>query len=304
MIPPLHNVDLKALRVFCQIVESGGFTAAQLQLNASQPVMSNQIRQLEQRLNMRLCDRGRKGFSLTEEGQVVYQAALELFSSIENFRTVVSRDASELKGELRISILDNTATNPATKICETINRLSEKAPNVELALSIESAVDLEKSVIDGSRDLGIGFFHHRVPSLNYLRLFKEQHLLYCSTAHPASRMERSLLLGALPGYEFVDASYTDGVTETQCLEWNTVSTSTNIEAVAILILSGRYVGYLPVHYAQQWVSTGQLVALLPETLMRSYDYHVITSSTRSRRLVASVFIEELMAAHGIAARHQ
>jgi DNA-binding transcriptional LysR family regulator len=296
VIPPLHNVDLKTLRMFCQIVESGGFTAAQVQLNASQPVMSNQIRQLEQRLQVRLCERGRKGFSLTEEGRVVYQAALDLFASIENFRTIVSRDTSELKGELRVSIVDNTATNPDTKICEAINRLRDKAPNIDLSLSIGSATDVETSVIDASRDLGIGFFHHRVPSLNYYKLFNEKHLLYCSPIHPAARLARPELFNALSEFEFVDASYTNGVIETECVNWKLVSTSTNIEAVAVLILSGCYIGYLPVHYARQWVSTGELQPLLPDTFMRSYDNHLVTSANRSRRLVASVFIEELVSA--------
>ncbi|MFK8399928.1 LysR family transcriptional regulator [Pseudomonas sp. BGr12] len=295
MIPPLHNIDLKALRVFCQIVESGGFTAAQLQLNASQPVMSNQIRQLEERLQMRLCERGRKGFSLTEEGMVVYQAALELFSSIENFRTVVSRDTSELKGELRISIMDNTATNPDMKIFEAISRIRSKAPNVDISLSIDTTVGLETGVVDGSRDLAIGYFRHRVPSLNYLHLFKEKHLLYCSARHTAAITDKNQLRSEITSFEFVDATYIDGVTETECENWLPVSTSPNIEALAILILSGSYIGYLPVHYATQWVEKGDLVPLLPETFMRSYDYYLITSSSRPRRLVASVFIEELKA---------
>ena len=297
IVPPLHGVDLKALRVFCEIVECGGFTAAQLKLNASQPVMSNQIKLLEDRLRMRLCERGRKGFRLTDEGKVVHQAALDLFAAMENFRTVVSRDTAELSGELRVSLIDNTATNPESKIFTAIHRLQEKAPGIKLALSIGSTVELETSVIDGSRDMAIGYFHHRLPALVYQPLFKETHHLYCSVDHPAATLRGRSLTDLLARVPYVESTYiADGI-DAEPIPCVVDTSSPHLEAIAILVLSGHYIGFLPMHYAEQWVQCGKLVALEPKRFVRKVDFHLLTAVARPRRLVAAVFIEELVRAH-------
>lgn len=301
--PPLHSIDLKALRVFCEIVESGGFTAAQIKLNASQPVMSNQIRLLEERLKVRLCERGRRGFKLTDEGKVVYQAAQDLFVAMENFRTVISSDASELSGELRVSLIDNIATNPDSKIVQAINQLRRKAPGVRLALSIGTTVELETAVMDGSRDMAIGYFHHRLPGLVYQPLFKEIHNLYCSKDHPAAGLTGDALIRQLERTELIEGMFLEENLDPDPVPCNVVTTSANEEIKAIQILSGGYVGFLPIGYAQQWITDGKLVTLDPERYFRKVDFHLLTSQSRPRRLVATAFIDELVHAHRTTARN-
>ena len=81
MLPKLNDADLRLLRLFATIVEAGGFTAAQTQLNISQSRISGMMADLEARLGMRLCQRGRVGFRLTDKGRVVYEASRRLFAN-------------------------------------------------------------------------------------------------------------------------------------------------------------------------------------------------------------------------------
>ena len=67
----LETVDLRLLRLFMTIVEAGGFSAAQSELNLSLSTISTHFADLETRLGLRLCRRGRSGFQLTPEGQAV-----------------------------------------------------------------------------------------------------------------------------------------------------------------------------------------------------------------------------------------
>ena len=62
MLMNLSEGDLRLLRVFAKVVEAGGFSAAQIELNVSQSTISTHMTALEQRLGMRLCERGRSGF--------------------------------------------------------------------------------------------------------------------------------------------------------------------------------------------------------------------------------------------------
>ena len=70
--PRLHKADLHLLAIFMTVAQCGGFAAAQVALNVSQPTISRKIGDLERGLGMRLCQRGRAGFHLTDKGRVGY----------------------------------------------------------------------------------------------------------------------------------------------------------------------------------------------------------------------------------------
>ena len=61
--------DLRLLRVFRAVVACGGFAAAELELNINRSTISRHIKDLETRLGVTLCRRGRGGFALTPEGE-------------------------------------------------------------------------------------------------------------------------------------------------------------------------------------------------------------------------------------------
>ncbi len=79
----LGDVELRLLRVFATIVHQGGFSAAQASLGMTQATISTHMRHLEERLGLRLCERGRSGFMLTDEGRQVHAATLDLFEPID-----------------------------------------------------------------------------------------------------------------------------------------------------------------------------------------------------------------------------
>ena len=84
----LHDVDLKLLRVFVEVVRCGGFSAAQAALNSSQSAISGQMTTLETRLGVKLCDRGRSGFRLTDQGRATYAATQRLMLAVVESGTV------------------------------------------------------------------------------------------------------------------------------------------------------------------------------------------------------------------------
>ena len=55
----IQDIDLRLLRLFITVVQTGGFTAAANQRNVGRPTISTQMADLETRLGMRLCERGR-----------------------------------------------------------------------------------------------------------------------------------------------------------------------------------------------------------------------------------------------------
>ncbi|MGB1237119.1 MAG: LysR family transcriptional regulator, partial [Pseudomonadales bacterium] len=108
----IADVDLKLLRVFKAVVEAGGFSAAEVELNVGRSAISRFIADLEARLDMRLCQRGRSGFALTERGAQVYSATLELVQDLEKFRANVNSAHSRLVGEIVVGLTDNMLSAP------------------------------------------------------------------------------------------------------------------------------------------------------------------------------------------------
>ena len=67
LLTNLAEADLRLLRIFIAIAESGGLAAAELRLNISRSVISRHLKDLETRLGVRLCERGRQCTRWDEE---------------------------------------------------------------------------------------------------------------------------------------------------------------------------------------------------------------------------------------------
>ena len=65
---------------------------------------------------MRLCARGHEKFRLTEQGEVVYRAALELFASIEHLRQQVGAARQEMIAEITLGVVDGIVTDKAPPV--------------------------------------------------------------------------------------------------------------------------------------------------------------------------------------------
>jgi len=89
-LPQISDVEISQPKVFKAVVTNGGFSAAQLELGLSRSTISGKMTELETRLGLSLCRRGRGGFFLTTDGQRIFEqtenqfSALEIFSKISN----------------------------------------------------------------------------------------------------------------------------------------------------------------------------------------------------------------------------
>ena len=79
----LSDMDIRLLRVFKSVVECGGMAAAELELNIGISTVSRHIKDLETRLGLTLCRRGRAGFALTSEGEQIYAETLRLLAGAD-----------------------------------------------------------------------------------------------------------------------------------------------------------------------------------------------------------------------------
>ncbi len=290
----LQDVDLKLLRVFEAVVRCGGLSAAQAELNVGQSTISTQIGQLEIRLGVRLCDRGRGGFRLTEQGKAVHEATQRLLSAIENFRVEADFVRRTLSGTLKLGVIDNTVTDRGSPMRSAVRRFLARGRDVHIDVYIGSPAELEQRVLDGRLHVAIGHFRIRVPGLQSMPLYEEVHGLYCGAEHPlaAPGLSETEVRRALHDARVVARGYLRRA-DLEVLEVeHATATADNVEAQAIMILAGACVGFLPCHYATPWVEAGELVRLIPERLALESRFSAITRRIPLSPLISS-FVSDL-----------
>ena len=294
MLGNLNDVDLRLLRTFCSIVEAGGFTAAQSRLNMSLPRLSVAVRDLEIRLGYSLCKRGKAGFQLSEDGQTTYNAAQELFADIERFRLKTIEVNGRGQETLNIGTVDSMATMANNPLPNAIAELRQRLPQVRLQLHVMRPDELEQAVLEERLHLAIGAFYHRLSGLNYQPLLEEEQQLYCSCAHPFfSQSDASLSIEEISAADYVDRGYVAEHRRPYELRFNKVISAFSMEAIALLIFSGTYIGYLPSHYAQNWVESLRLRAIYPQRLSYTSAFHCITRQGHEPQAGLSQLLESL-----------
>lgn len=246
----VHDFDLKLLRTFRAIVEAGGVVGAQLTLNVSQSTLSTQLADLEKRLGFRVCYRGRSGFALTTAGQQIYDACEDLFSAADRFQNTAASISGELKGVLRLGIVDAMITNRTWDLSAIIGEFNDRAKKTVVEIYTDSPGNMERLIIEGARDVTIaGAFTRKTTGIVYIPLFNEQHALFCSNEHALAGRE-AVEIAELKRYAFVARRYLHRYDLERVGHVSSGAVVEEIESQALLIQSGRFIGYLPVHYGE------------------------------------------------------
>ncbi|MWV15665.1 LysR family transcriptional regulator [Pseudomonas sp. L-22-4S-12] len=291
----VSDFEIRLLRLFRSVVECGGFSAAESVLGIGRSAISQQMSDLEQRLGLRLCQRGRAGFALTEEGREVYQSALQLFGALESFRNGVNGLHRELRGELHIGLTDNLVTVPHMRITHALARLKERGPDVRIQIRMTPPSEVEQGVLDGSLHVGVVPQSVALSGLEYQPLYGERSQLYCAVGHPLFYVDDAQLSDSrLNAQEAIAPTFrlpADIQARYQVL--NCTASASDREGMAFLILTGRYIGYLPDHYAQQWLQQGRLRVLKPASRFYELTLASVTRKGRRPQLVLESFLEAL-----------
>lgn len=278
--------DLRLLRIFQAVVRHEGFAAAQDELGLSPGTISNHITHLETRFGVRLCERGRRGFSLTPDGLRIHEAAESLLRTVENFASIVGSVRGELTGTVHLGSVDAMHTNPDAPLHRAIARFSEAAPKVMLHVEIASPQDLLQRLLDGRYSVILTPTEDLHPSVIARPLFSEEQRLYCGRSHPLFAVGGELRSSLVRKFPYVGRSYMKGEGIRRDDGFDHRAMTSHMEAIAILIHSGHYLGYLPVHFARAFVERGEMKSLCDQELAYFDTFHLAHRKEERNRAAA------------------
>lgn len=295
----LSDMDLRLLRVFKSVVECGGMAAAELELNIGTSTVSRHIKDLETRLGLTLCRRGRAGFALTTEGQQIYTETLRLLAGADAFRSSVDEIHRRMGGQLNLAMFDKTASNPGAHLGQAIALFTELAPDVSLHLFVVPLNAIERGVIDGQFQVGVIPGHRSSDTLAYEELFAETMFLYCGAPHALFKTEPSgMTWDDVRAYPFAGLGYhSPNMDISQQVHLARKATGYDQESIATLILSGKFLGFLPDHYAEGFVRSGQMRAVHPALFRYACSFFSIVRRAPQPSRVTRAFQACLTKAH-------
>jgi DNA-binding transcriptional LysR family regulator len=176
------HMELRHLRYFLAVAEAGHLTRAAARLNIRQPPLSQQIKALENHLDMVLFRRHPKGMALTESGEFFLEEARRILDGIAVMEQRMARVAKGGRGRLAIAFTTSAATHLLTP--RVLRLFRSRYPEIELSLSENNAAEITERI--GSGILHCGFLRvpvSRPPGLVFRTLLREPVLVAAPLDH-------------------------------------------------------------------------------------------------------------------------
>lgn len=183
------------------ITEEASISGAARRLNLSQPTLSRQLRDLEQRLGASLFTRTGRSLTPTAAGQAFVRRARRVVAEAEGALDDVHLAAQGLTGRLTITFAGSGINGPLGR---ALGRLRMELPDVDLRL-VELFDDIEMSsgVLTGDFDVAVQRLPVYDPRLVTSEWIREPLTLYLPAAHPLASVGGEAPLSVLDGLPLV-----------------------------------------------------------------------------------------------------
>lgn len=179
-------MDIKRLTHFIALAEEGRFAMAAARVHLSQAAFSRSIQTLEERMGLRLFDRGAKGAKLTPVGEVVLRRARDLVFDSRCLERDIALVKSGDVGEISVG----AAPIPAAVIVpEMLCQLHQQSPQLVTRVSMGNLPNLLIQLDSQTIDFCLGDPRLVAPNGRYdmAPVGKQLGGLYCRKGHPLAR---------------------------------------------------------------------------------------------------------------------
>lgn len=167
-------MDWDKLRVFYSVAQAGSFTRAGSSLNLSQSAVSRQISGLEESLRISLFHRHARGLVLTEQGEILYRTAQDIFAKLAAAENAITESKDRPKGPLKVTAPMTLGT---TWLTPRLHEFLELYPEICLSIIVD---DRELDLSLREADVAVRFYKPKHPDLISRHLVTFSNSVYAS----------------------------------------------------------------------------------------------------------------------------
>jgi len=156
-------VDLRQLRYFAQIVESGSLSKASRQLFIAQPALSQHISKLESEVGKPLLNRSSKGVAPTDNGLALYHHARFMLRQLDQALSIARKESGAMQGMVSVGL---PATTVSALGLPLVRRIRERYPNILINVVEGMSGHLGQMMRMGQLDLAVLFSSDVAPDVS------------------------------------------------------------------------------------------------------------------------------------------
>ena len=164
-------MDMRQLRYFVQIVESGSLAKASRQLFIAQPALSQQMTRLEDEVGKPLLVRSSKGVTVTDNGDALYHHAKFMLRQLDQAISVARQEHATISGRVALGLAPTTVCQLGLPL---MRHLRAKYPGIVLNVIEGLSGHLEQMTRVGQLDLAVLFSQNAASELSVEPLLEEE----------------------------------------------------------------------------------------------------------------------------------
>lgn len=164
-------MDLRQLRYFAQIVESGSLSKASRQLYIAQPALSQQLSKLESEVGKPLLTRSSKGVVPTDNGLALYHHARFMLRQLDQALSIARKESGAVHGMVSVGL---PATTVSALGLPLVRRIRERYPGIMLNVVEGMSGHLGQMMRMGQLDLAVLFASDVAPDVSVEALLEEE----------------------------------------------------------------------------------------------------------------------------------
>jgi LysR family transcriptional regulator, hca operon transcriptional activator len=197
------EMELRHLRYFVAVAEAGSLTvAAARKLHTSQPSLSRQIRDLEEKVGTQLLTRRARGIELTPAGQAFLPHARSVLAQVEAAIEAARRVAHPAKPHFAMGF---QIGHELTWMPEALRILRDELPNIDVMISSQYSPQLANALLKGHLDAAFVRREQGMPELAFRPLVEETLVVVLPSDHRLAA-RRAISPGDLVAETFVAVS--------------------------------------------------------------------------------------------------
>jgi DNA-binding transcriptional LysR family regulator len=288
----MATMNFTHLAAFFAVVETGSVTAASERLHVSQPALTREIRELEERFGVSLFDRLPRGMQPTEAGRMLADFAGQIFSLADAAETAVGEFAGLTRGHLGLATSRTIGVYLLPAVLDEFRRLY---PGVTVEAAVSNTEHVEEAVLANERQIGLVEGPYDAALFDATVIGHDELVAVASPAHPLARM-RKLSAAAVGSAELVmrePGSGTRTVVE-QAYAQHAFELSPKLsvgspEAIKRLVRLGHAVAWVSRHTVAEELAAGLLVQLPVKDMKIDRALNMIWRKTRGLSPSARAF---------------
>jgi DNA-binding transcriptional LysR family regulator len=265
---------LDEFNIFLKVVERRSFVGAARQLGLPAPTISRTMRQFEARLGAELLRRTTRNVTVTETGQLVYEAAVRGLAAIEEAELIAQRQNQFPTGTLRVVAPYGVGHVMLEPLLQDFRHL---CPNIRLALILNNE---PLDIVTHGFDVAFRSGELKDSSYAMRPLFRCPHRLVAApkfferTGIPAepSELHAHLFLGQGEPQAIQDYTFVRGQ-ERHHIRLRPWLLSNDVTIVLNQVLRGSGIATLPELIARSYLNSGKLISILPDWEL-DYDFRL------------------------------